>query len=230
MGFAHLTDAEGKCEWIDDEQVSLTLRVAVVGKGIERPRCGYCAVVCLRGRIELVSVHSTRVGIVCVLPAGSLSGDGCGVVVGGFGRRHHAGEPGRVLSGESPLVVQFSKGLRVCGIGRTGSSVSSVLAVDAFLSKATPSLRRNREILYEFTDQRFLASAASDAEEGDVGAAGGLASGSRESVWLPRNPENGGGRAASSRAGQSSIEGVSMNGRPNGSRDLTPITPSIPFS
>ncbi len=140
MGFAHLTGWEGRCERIDDEQVSLTLRVAVVGKSIEHPRGRYRAVVCLRGRIELVAVHSTRIGIVCVLPAGSLSGDDCGLAVGGFGRRDHDGEPGRVLSGESPLVVQFSKGLRFCRVGCTGSSVSCVLAVDAFLSKAARSL------------------------------------------------------------------------------------------
>jgi len=130
MEFAHLTDGEGRCGGLDDEQVSLTLRVAVVGKGIERSRCGYRTVVCLRGRIALVAVHATRVGIICVL-LGSFSGDGCGLAVGGFGRRDHDGEPRRVLFGRSPLVVQFSEGLRSCSVGRTGFSISSVLAVDA---------------------------------------------------------------------------------------------------
>jgi len=144
MMVAHLTDGEGRREWIDNEQVGFTLRVAVVGEGIEHPRCRHRAAVCLRGRIEFVAVHYTRVGIVCVLPTGSLSGDGGGLVAGGFGRRHHDGVPRRVLSGESPLVVQLSEGLGFCGVGRTGVFVSCLLAVDTFDDQAARSLSRTR--------------------------------------------------------------------------------------
>ena len=102
----------------------------MVGKDTEYRRGGNPARVRLRRGIELVAFHRAGVAFVCVLPARLLRGDGGGLVAGGFGRRHHGWEPGGLLSGGSPLVVEFSEGICFCGTGRAGLSVPAVPTVD----------------------------------------------------------------------------------------------------
>jgi hypothetical protein len=127
---------EEKYEQPDDKPVGLTLRSAVVGKGVEHPGGGRGSYVRLWGRIEFVAFYRPRVGIIRILPVRSLSGDGAGLAVEGFGRRHHGWESGRLLSGGSAYVVKFSKGLCFCGVRCAWISVSSVLAVGTFKHKA----------------------------------------------------------------------------------------------
>ena len=90
----------------------------------------------LWGRIKLVAFYCSRVGFIRLLPNRSLSGDGSGLAVGGFWRRHHRSESRRLLSGATPHVVELSEGLCFCGAGCARFSVSSMLAVGTFNHKA----------------------------------------------------------------------------------------------
>jgi len=131
---------EEEHEQPDDKPAGFTSRSAVVGKGVEHPRGGYRSFGRRWGRIEFIAFYRSRVGFVLILPIRSLSGDGSGLAVGGFGRRRHSCESRRLLSGGSPHVVEFSEGLCFGGAGCSRFSLSSVLAVDTFDHKAESDL------------------------------------------------------------------------------------------
>ena len=123
---------EEKYEQPDDKPVGLTLRSAVVGKGVEHSGCGCRSLIRLWGRIKLVAFYGARLGFIRVLSDRSLPGDGAGLAVGGIGRRHYHCESRRLLFGGSSYVVKFSERLRFCGDRFARFPVSSVLAVDTF--------------------------------------------------------------------------------------------------
>jgi len=152
-------------EWPDDKPVILTLRSAVVGKGIEHPRGRCRSLIRLWGRIEFIEFYCARIGFVRLLPTWSLPGNGCGLAVGGFGRRHHRCEPGLVLSGASPHVVTFSEGLCIRSAGRARFFVSYVVAVQPFSYKAAWDLTIGEAPWSGDTDLLTLTSFAGIPDE-----------------------------------------------------------------
>ncbi len=120
--------------------ITFALRSAMVGKSIEHCRGRGRSLLRRWRRIEPVAVYGARAGLISILPHRSMSGNGTGLAVGGFGRGRHRCESRRLLSGRSSDVVKFPARPCFRGDGRSWFSVPSVLALDTFRHKAACTL------------------------------------------------------------------------------------------